>query len=285
MRTIFLDDDHDRIREFQKICPEIQHIETTAEGLLTILRTRTEPIDTLFLDHDLGGKVFVDSKRPDCGMEIVRYLVAHQMDIRLIVVHTHNFRAAKRMSFDLMEAGYRVHRQEFGTPAFNAIASINTADDHLEMVRIADTNRVLTVEDQQAMFREVNEELRGELSRLGFCPTCRQEISHDINEPFASCGCAATMEWAGTLPVLAELREKIRRLTAENDTLRGIVARSPEKCVHCGLEDMSKCASGFPGCARADDILCADDAEMCSLRDRLRAAEESARHNQTKQDG
>jgi len=46
-------------------------------------------------------------------------------------------------------------------------------------------------------------------------------------------------------------------LQQENDTLRAIIAKGPMDCVYCGLPatDMSKCASGFPGCARADDML------------------------------
>lgn len=51
------------------------------------------------------------------------------------------------------------------------------------------------------------------------------------------------------------------RLRKENDYLRGVVANSDLPCVYCKLsrEDMGKCASGFPGCARADDMLCAPE--------------------------
>lgn len=53
---------------------------------------------------------------------------------------------------------------------------------------------------------------------------------------------------------------EIERLRAENDKLRAILATSNEPCVYCGLraEDMAKCASGFPGCGRADDMMLAD---------------------------
>lgn len=49
------------------------------------------------------------------------------------------------------------------------------------------------------------------------------------------------------------------RLKDENDTLRGIVAFENIDCIYCGLPkaDMAKCASGFPGCGRGDDMLCA----------------------------
>jgi hypothetical protein len=50
------------------------------------------------------------------------------------------------------------------------------------------------------------------------------------------------------------------RLRDENTILRGIIAYSELPCVYCGLskDDMSRCASGFPGCGRADDMLCVD---------------------------
>lgn len=49
--------------------------------------------------------------------------------------------------------------------------------------------------------------------------------------------------------------EKIKDIIKENDILRGLVANLKKPCHYCGLEDMSKCAYGFPGCALADDIL------------------------------
>ncbi len=49
--------------------------------------------------------------------------------------------------------------------------------------------------------------------------------------------------------------EKIKDIIKENDILRGLVAKLKKPCHYCGLDDMSKCASGFPGCALADDIL------------------------------
>jgi len=63
---------------------------------------------------------------------------------------------------------------------------------------------------------------------------------------------------------------------AENDKLRLLLAASKADCAYCGLpsDRMAECASGFPGCARADDMI-ADGtptrAEMNDECDRLRA--------------
>lgn len=61
--------------------------------------------------------------------------------------------------------------------------------------------------------------------------------------------------------------EELVRLRKENDALRKIVAESSMDCIYCGLsrDDMNRCRSGFPGCARADDML----AEASSLNDLL----------------
>lgn len=49
----------------------------------------------------------------------------------------------------------------------------------------------------------------------------------------------------------------ISDLQRENDVMRKLIADSDMDCVYCGLtkREMSKCASGFPGCARADDMM------------------------------
>jgi hypothetical protein len=55
-----------------------------------------------------------------------------------------------------------------------------------------------------------------------------------------------------------KLREENSKLAKENDKLRGIIAWSALPCIYCSLPlgEQGKCASGFPGCARADDQMC-----------------------------
>ncbi|MGC8517929.1 MAG: hypothetical protein ACP5P4_05290 [Steroidobacteraceae bacterium] len=49
---------------------------------------------------------------------------------------------------------------------------------------------------------------------------------------------------------------EVSRLVRENDFLRARVVTSDKECIYCGLgsADMAKCAQGFPGCVRADDM-------------------------------
>lgn len=63
-------------------------------------------------------------------------------------------------------------------------------------------------------------------------------------------------------------------LQDENSILRGLVAAQSTPCVYCGLTEMAKCASGFPGCAQADDLICGEDAAFKAVvaeRNALRA--------------
>jgi regulator of replication initiation timing len=72
----------------------------------------------------------------------------------------------------------------------------------------------------------------------------------------------------------AELEIERDTLRAENSTIKSVLSLVPGKCLYCGLEDIAKCPSGFPGCARADDMLCGEDEASRRLieeRDALRA--------------
>lgn len=52
-------------------------------------------------------------------------------------------------------------------------------------------------------------------------------------------------------------RRTLRDTMVENERLRGIIAKSTLPCLYCGLpgDEMIKCALGFPGCGRADDLM------------------------------
>lgn len=51
------------------------------------------------------------------------------------------------------------------------------------------------------------------------------------------------------------------KLREENDKMRALLAYGSDPCVYCGLTkaDMAKCAHGFPGCGRADDMATTDN--------------------------
>jgi len=54
-----------------------------------------------------------------------------------------------------------------------------------------------------------------------------------------------------------QLERELAEAAAENNRLRAALASSKDPCVYCQLpkDEMAKCRSGFPGCARADDLM------------------------------
>jgi len=59
-------------------------------------------------------------------------------------------------------------------------------------------------------------------------------------------------------PPAAESSEgdELHRLQEENALLRALLAWGNDPCVYCGIQscDMSRCARGFPGCWRSEDM-------------------------------
>ena len=68
-KVLFMDDDPARGASFLAEYPDAVWVQT-AEDCIAHL---AEPWDEVHLDHDLGGDVFVDFERDDCGMAVVRW--------------------------------------------------------------------------------------------------------------------------------------------------------------------------------------------------------------------
>lgn len=108
MKILFLDDDAERTKIFLSHHPEaicVEHAEDCYKYLLS------EPWDEVHLDHDLGGKVYIDSAETDTGMEVVRVMTdaaKEHLKETLFIVHSWNPVGAKRMIDSLGDYGYRV---------------------------------------------------------------------------------------------------------------------------------------------------------------------------------
>jgi len=103
---LFLDDNPERCKAFRAKIPHAD-IVNTAEDCIKQLKTDTE-WSMVFLDHDLGGEIHVDSLREDCGMEVVRWVVQNEPFVRRFFIHSHNPPAATAMSEALKQARYTV---------------------------------------------------------------------------------------------------------------------------------------------------------------------------------
>lgn len=114
--VMFLDDNQNRL------IAAIDLYKDVPDGGLRLARTAGEAIailsggiewDVVSLDHDLGGAVFVDSNREDCGMEVVRWIVANKPSVKEFIVHSWNTPAAYEMARKLSDAGYTVILEPF----------------------------------------------------------------------------------------------------------------------------------------------------------------------------
>lgn len=118
MSILFLDDSPERTTKFLATYPDAVCVETAAA---CIAKLREGIWKTVCLDHDLGGKVMVDSNRADCGMEVVRWIMRNRPFIGRVIVHTWNEPAGRRMVDDLRRREYNAVYAPFGasewTPA------------------------------------------------------------------------------------------------------------------------------------------------------------------------
>lgn len=79
--------------------------------------------------------------------------------------------------------------------------------------------------DANTSFAMENERLRNQLYKAGICPDCEEEVSHFVDEPFASCPCGTGEDCSGpsTIQKLrmdnVELLKLAEELNAENKDL------------------------------------------------------------------
>jgi hypothetical protein len=112
-RLLFLDDDPARAEVFLIENPQAIWVQTVPECLGRLV----ESWDEVHLDHDLGGKTFVDMNKNDCGMEVIRWLCMEPRDhLRQarFIVHTHNSLAGLLMVLQVRSMGYVAEFRPFG---------------------------------------------------------------------------------------------------------------------------------------------------------------------------
>ena len=90
----------------------------TADECIGVLTDYKDELNLVYLDHDLGGTQYQDSKADNCGMEVVRFLEKQNSQLFNhveFVVHSWNIEAGKRMNRRLLDAGYKTCYIPFGT--------------------------------------------------------------------------------------------------------------------------------------------------------------------------
>lgn len=124
---LFLDDSPERAVLAHERMPVADRSKTiwcqTAEEAIVTLWDYRDRLDAVHLDHDLGGQEYVNTKREDCGMEVVRYLekMAHdkpeefeKLKAAHFVIHSWNSHAGPIMVDRLSKIGLDVEYKPFG---------------------------------------------------------------------------------------------------------------------------------------------------------------------------
>lgn len=120
-RLLFLDDDPRRAELFLMDHPRAVWVTNVPDCLARL----TELWEEVHLDHDLGGKIFVDSSDTDCGMEVIRWLCKEQpahLKTTRFYVHTHNATAGLLMVLLMQGGGYKAEFRPFGLDLRNLLA-------------------------------------------------------------------------------------------------------------------------------------------------------------------
>ena len=100
---LFLDDNKERTHLFARFFPNALTCEHAEEMNRLI---NENPNSIVFLDHDLDGRVYVDSSEINTGSEVVRFIVKNNPKIKTIVIHTMNDKVNSKMKSDLLSSGY-----------------------------------------------------------------------------------------------------------------------------------------------------------------------------------
>jgi CheY-like chemotaxis protein len=113
VKVLFLDDDERRCKLARRMYAK-DDLTVVHSAVDAINQLGFQSFDLVSLDHDLGGEVYVDSNREDCGMEVVRWICTNKPTLGMVNVHTWNIPAALEMGAKLEDADYRVVAVPFG---------------------------------------------------------------------------------------------------------------------------------------------------------------------------
>lgn len=125
MRIFILEDDRQRILLFREASAELDV--TYAESCAEAQERYHPPYDVMFLDHDLGGQIFVNSDDDNTGSAFSRWLPADDAKYHpTIIIHSYNPDGTEYMRQTLVDKGYTAHKIPFGTVVLNILKDLST---------------------------------------------------------------------------------------------------------------------------------------------------------------
>lgn len=130
MKIFILEDDRNRIHlmlDALGASHDVQVSESCADAKIKY----DPPYDLTLLDHDLGGRQFVDGEDPETGYQFVKFMVSNGMDPGgYVIVHSYNPDGAKAMQGLLEESDWNMARVPFGLKVLEFLKGL--PDEHEE---------------------------------------------------------------------------------------------------------------------------------------------------------
>ena len=103
MKIFILEDDPNRVDQFFKKLSfghNLTVVDNVREAKAILSKT---PFDIFLLDHDLGGRVYVDSKEENTGYQLARWIVEQNISPKQIYIHSMNPTGAQNMLHELQK--------------------------------------------------------------------------------------------------------------------------------------------------------------------------------------
>ena len=98
VKKIFvLEDDENRQQWFKKTFSEVEEFHMVADAETAKKLLVKFKYDIIFLDHDLGERVYVDSSDPETGYQVMLIIPGSINEDTYIIVHSLNTVGAKNM--------------------------------------------------------------------------------------------------------------------------------------------------------------------------------------------
>jgi len=112
-RVFILEDDLYRVNLFRKKLAA-KHTLTITDNVFEAKKLLAEnDFDVLFLDHDLGGEIFVDSSAENTGYQLAKWLEEQKKHYDQIIIHSCNPVGADMMAVRLDSCTENLSRVPF----------------------------------------------------------------------------------------------------------------------------------------------------------------------------
>lgn len=106
MKILILEDNQERINKFKELFKN-QEVFIYSNICDAIASCGLYKFDVLLLDHDLDGRIWVDSREDNTGYTFVKHLIMQNLQKEaLIYIHSMNPIGANRMLNLLLDNGY-----------------------------------------------------------------------------------------------------------------------------------------------------------------------------------